>query len=102
MEEIIIALIGSAATIITTLITSKKHQRHMDKSEAKTAILFMILEDKQQNDDGHLPVNYTNILYEYDKYHEAGGNSYITEKVDEYKKWYKAIEAGIDKKKSIG
>ena len=101
MEEIIIALIGSAATIITTLITSKKHQKHMDKSEAKTAILFMILEDKQQNDDGHLPVNYTNILHEYDIYHAAGGNSYITEKVEEYKKWYKEIETGLDKKQSI-
>jgi hypothetical protein len=101
MEEIIIALIGSIATIVTTLITSKKHQKHMDKSEAKTAILFMILEDKQQNDDGYLPVNYTNILHEYDIYHAAGGNSYITEKVEEYKKWYKEIETGLDKKQSI-
>ena len=99
MQEIIIALIGSLATIATTLITSKKHQRHMDKSEAKTAILFMILEDKQENDDGHLPVNYTNILHEYDNYHAAGGNSYITKKVEDYKKWYADIEAALDKNK---
>lgn len=97
MTEIIVALIGSIATIITTLSTSKKHQRHMDKMESKTAILFMILEDKDEYKDGHLPVNYTNILHEYDIYHAAGGNSYITEKVNEYKKWYAEIEEGLTK-----
>lgn len=97
MTEIIVALIGSIATIITTLITSKKHRRHMDKTESKTAILFMILEDKQDKDDGHLPANYKNILHEYDIYHAAGGNSYITEKVEAYKKWYAEIEEGLTK-----
>lgn len=71
----------------------------MDKSESKTAILFMILEDKQETDDGHLPANYKNILHEYDVYHNAGGNSYITEKVEAYKKWYAKIEAELDKSK---
>ena len=49
---------------------------------------MMIMEDRLWN-EGKLPVTYQNILHEYDIYHENGGNSYITEKVESYKTWFK-------------
>ena len=48
---------------------------------------------------GNIPENYQNILKEYDIYEKNGGNSYVHEKVDAYKKWYVAWQAKhIDKK----
>ena len=42
--------------------------------------------------EGKLPTNYQSVLLEYDNYRKAGGNSYVTEKVEEYKKWFKEQE----------
>ena len=94
MESIIVSLIGAIATITTTLISSKKASIKADRYDAKNAIIMMILEDHMLVAEKKLPVNYQNILHEYDIYHENGGNSYITEKVEAYKAWFKANEKG--------
>ena len=60
----------------------------------------MIMEDHMAVAEHHLPTNYQNVLDEYDIYHKTGGNSYITEKVDEYKHWFLEIQKqDIDSKK---
>ena len=38
--------------------------------------------------EGHLPTNYQAVLHEYDVYKKNGGNSYISQKVEEYKTWF--------------
>lgn len=94
-EPIIIALIGAIAgglptlaTIISAILQNRSSSRHA----AKQSILQMILEDHISVAEKHIPTNYQNILSEYDIYHKNGGNSYLTQKVDDYKKWYSAIE----------
>ena len=92
MEAIVVSFIGALATIITTLISARKAESKADRYDAKNAIIMMILEDRILAAEGKLPVNYQNILHEYDVYHQNGGNSYITEKVENYKKWFKEYE----------
>lgn len=92
MESIIVSFIGALATITTTLISARKAESKADRYDAKNAIIMMILEDRILATEGKLPVNYQNILHEYDVYHQNGGNSYITEKVENYKKWFKEYE----------
>lgn len=87
-----ISLGGSIVTAITTVVTTIIRGRASTRHSAKESILQMILEDHVANSEGQLPVNYQNILEEYDSYHKNGGNSYVTEKVEEYKKWFIAIE----------
>ena len=81
-------IVTAITTVITTIIRGRASARH----SAKQSILQMILEDHQAVSEGHVPTNYQNILSEYDEYHRTGGNSYITEKVEEYKKWFIAVE----------
>lgn len=81
-------IVTAITTIVTTIIRGRASARH----SAKQSILQMILEDHLAHAEGHLPTNYQNILDEYDEYHRTGGNSYITEKVDDYKKWFLSIE----------
>ena len=57
----------------------------------------MILEDHMANQEGHLPTNYQNILHEFDIYTKSGGNSYVAEKVEEYKKWFIEVERSKQK-----
>lgn len=100
-DPVIIAIIGAVAgglptvaTIITALLQARTSNRH----NAKQSIFQMILEDKVAVLYGGIPSNYQNILNEYDIYHENGGNSYVTEKVEAYKKWYIQWQAShIDK-----
>jgi hypothetical protein len=62
----------------------------------------MIIEDKVAVLFNGVPSNYQNILNEYDIYHKNGGNSYVTEKVENYKKWYIEWQAGhVDRKPPI-
>lgn len=93
MEDIIITAITicipSTATIVTALIQS----RTMNKHAARQSILQMIMEDHLAVSEGKLPTNYQNILTEYDVYTKNGGNSYCSEKVEEYKRWFAAIQA---------
>ena len=92
MESIIVSLIGAIATIATTVISARKAGSKADKYDAKNSIIMMILEDRMLVAENKLPVNYQNILHEYDIYHQNGGNSYITEKVEAYKSWFKEYE----------
>lgn len=93
MEAIIVSLIGALATIATTVISARKAESKADRYDAKNSIIMMIMEDRLLWNEGKLPVNYQNILHEYDIYHANGGNSYITEKVEAYKVWFKQIQA---------
>ena len=77
-------IVTAITTVITTIIRGRASARH----SAKQSILQMIMEDHIAAAEGHLPTNYQNILDEYDEYHHTGGNSYITEKVSDYKKWF--------------
>lgn len=89
-------IVSAIVTVITTIIRGRASARH----SAKQSILQMILEDHQAVSEGHLPTNYQNILDEYDEYHKTGGNSYITEKVNDYKKWFVEIQKqDVDNKK---
>ena len=93
MEAIVVSFIGALATITTTLISARKAESKADRYDAKNSIIMMIMEDRLLWNEGKLPVNYQNILREYDIYHANGGNSYITEKVEAYKVWFKQIQA---------
>ena len=102
-DTVLLALIslgGAAITAITTVITTIIRGRASARHSAKQSILQMIMEDHMAHAEGHLPTNYQNILDEYDEYHNTGGNSYITEKVNDYKKWFiEAEKKRVDKKK---
>lgn len=81
-------IVSAIVTVITTVIRGRASARH----SAKQSIFQMILEDYTAEARGKLPTNYQNILDEYDVYHKTGGNSYVTQKVEEYKKWFLSIE----------
>ena len=91
MEKIVIALITVLIPSITTIITSLIAKRDNYIHNAKQSILQLIVEDKIRVMEGGIPENKQNILKEYDDYDKHGGNSYVKEKVENYKKWYSAI-----------
>ena len=86
-------VLGAVGAIITTIVTARRASSKADRYDAKNSILMMIAEDHQQVMEGKLPINYQNVLHEYDIYHANGGNSYISEKVEDYKTWFKEIQA---------
>lgn len=100
-DPVIIAIIGAIASALPTLATiiaALFQNRTSSRHNAKQSIFQMILEDKVAVLFGGIPSNYQNILNEYDIYHKNGGNSYVTEKVEAYKKWYADWQkAHIDK-----
>lgn len=97
-EQIIISLITAGLPVLATAISSLANRRRTDRNAAKQSILQMIMEDHIAVNEGHLPTNYQNVLHEYDIYHKNGGNSYVSEKVEEYKSWFTKIEAAaLDK-----
>ena len=91
-EGIIIALISAGIPTVATAIAAFIQARTATRNSAKSDILQMIMEDHIAVQEGHLPVNYQNILNAYEKYHNAGGDEFITDKKEEYKKWFHAIE----------
>lgn len=98
-EQIIVSLITAGLPVLATAISSLANRRRSDRNAAKQSILQMIMEDHIAVQEGHLPTNYQNVLHEYDIYHKNGGNSYVSEKVEEYKAWFTRIEAeALDKK----
>ena len=99
-EAIIIALITAGFPTLTTAITAICQSRVAKKNAAKDSILQMIMEDHLSALEEGLPTNYQNILHEYDVYSKNGGNSYIHDKVDEYKKWFKHLEGEKHGRKS--
>lgn len=92
-EGIIIALISAGIPTVATAITAYFQAHSSNKHAAKQSIFQMILEDHVAWQERKLPTNYQNILHEYDEYHKNGGNSYVTEKVEDYKKWHARIQA---------
>lgn len=97
-EQIIISLITAGFPVVATAVSSLLNRRRTDRNAAKQSILQMIMEDHIAVHEGHLPTNYQNVLHEYDIYHKNGGNSYVSEKVEEYKAWFTKIEAAaLDK-----
>jgi len=95
-----IALISAGIPTIATTITAIIQARTSNKHAAKQSIFQMILEDHVAWQERKLPTNYQNILHEYDEYHKNGGNSYVTEKVEAYKKWHARVQAEALPKKS--
>lgn len=101
-DAIVIALIAAiagalptVATIVTALIQARSNKRNF----AKQSILSLINDDMTRALYGRIPENYQNVLDEYDQYHKNGGNSYITTKVEDYKKWYVEWQnSHVDKK----
>lgn len=92
-EAVIIALITAGIPTLATAITATIQAKNARRNSAKQSIFQMILEDHIAVQEKHLPTNYQNILDEYDIYHRNGGNSYVTEKVDNYKSWFSLIQA---------
>lgn len=91
-ESVIIAIISAFIPTITTAITTAIQYRYATRNAAKSDILQMILEDHQAVQEGHLPTNYQNILNAYERYHKAGGDEFITDKKEDYKKWFISVE----------
>lgn len=89
MTDIYVALITVSIPSIVTLVTHLFSQRTSKMHSAKQSILQMIMEDVIAVEVLHkLPVNRSNIYYEYDHYKKNGGNSDIDKKMQEYEKWY--------------
>lgn len=82
-------LLPVITTIITYLYTKRASARH----SAKQSILQMIMED-QFNWElfRKFPINYGNVMNEYEVYHKNGGNGEVTKRVEEYKDWYNKNE----------
>lgn len=91
-DSIIIALITAGFPTLTTAITAACQARATKKNAAKQSILQMIMEDHMAVQENKLPTNYQNILHEFDIYKKNGGNSYVEEKITEYKKWFISVE----------
>lgn len=100
-DPVLIALITSIAAglpTVATVVTAILQDRASKRNFAKQSILNLINEDKTEALYGNMPDNYQNILHEYDQYSKNGGNSYVAEKVEAYKKWYTDWQkAHIDK-----
>lgn len=82
------ALFSAGIPSIVTAITAVLQKRANNMHAARQSILQLILEDHVAVQEGHLPTNYQAVFHEYDIYKKNGGNSYITQKVEEYKTWF--------------
>ena len=95
--QIIVTLITVCVPACVTLITTNSVKRQANKHSCRSDIMQLIIEDHVRFAEGNLPENYQAILGEYDEYISNGGNSYIKEKVEDYKKWYAEVKK-LDKK----
>lgn len=93
-NEVLIALISAGIPTLATTVTAIIQSRASTRHAAKQSILQMILEDRVAVQEKSLPMNYQNVLREYDDYHKNGGNSFVTDKVNNYKEWFSQIEKG--------
>ena len=93
-EGIIIALISAGIPTVATAIAAFVQARTATRNSPKSDSRQMIMEDHIAVQEGHLPVNYQNILNAYEKYHNAGGDEFITDKKEDYKRWFKTVEKG--------
>lgn len=89
----IIELSKVAFPVVTTLVTYFYTRRANVRHSAKQSILQMIMEDQLNWEMFRkFPVNYGNIINEYEVYHKNGGNGEVTKKVNEYRDWYQKNE----------
>lgn len=92
MTEVYIALISAGIPAIVNIVTYIFSQRTSKMHSAKQSILQMMMEDVIAVEIlKKLPVNHSNIYYEYDHYKQNGGNSDIDQKMKEYEVWYNKI-----------
>ena len=92
MEDIIVAAITIGIPSTVTFATALIQSRVSNKHAARQSILQLIMEDHITVAEGGFPTHYQSGLHEFDIYKKAGGNSYISEKVETYKKWLKEQE----------
>lgn len=92
MEDIIINIITVGIPSATSIIVGFFNYKVASRNSAKSSILQLIMEDRMDWKDGKFPSNYQAVLHEYDIYTKAGGNSYVKERVEAYKAWYKGIQ----------
>lgn len=86
IEAILVAVITALIPAVVNLITSGKVMRRSRLESAKSHILTLITEDRVRMLSKQDPINYQHIMYEFDRYRRYGGNSYMCDKVKEYKK----------------
>ena len=87
ISQIIVAAITVCVPALVTILTTRSVKKQANKHSARQSILQLIIEDKVRVIEKGLPENYQAVLDEFDEYQRTGGNSYIHEKVEEYKKW---------------
>lgn len=92
MEDIIINIITVGIPSVTSIVVGFLNYKAASRNSAKASILQLIMEDRMDWKDGKFPSNYQAILHEYDVYKKNGGNSYVEERVNQYKDWYKGIQ----------
>lgn len=85
---IIVAIISAGIPAVVTLVANKGVKKQANKHNARSNILQLIMEDHLKVMEGGLPENYQSILDSFDEYKACDGNSYVHDKVEEYKKWY--------------
>lgn len=95
--DIVVSLITAGIPSVATVVVAFFQSRTMNKHAARQSILQLIMEDHIAAAEGRLPTNYQSVLLEYDNYKKAGGNSYVTEKVEAYKVWFKEQEKRMKK-----
>lgn len=92
MKDIIINIITVGIPSVTSIIVGFLNYKVASRNSAKASILQLIMEDRMDWKDGKLPSNYQAVLHEWDIYHKNDGNSYVEERVNQYKDWYKEIQ----------
>lgn len=92
MEDILINVIAVGVPSATSVIVGFFNYKVASRNSAKSSILQLIMEDRMDWKDGKFPSNYQAVLHEYDIYKKNGGNSYVEERVNQYKVWYKEIQ----------
>lgn len=93
VSPIIVAALTSTIPSIVSYVNSRTLLKQNAKNSARQSILQLIMEDHLRVAEKHLPENYQAVLEEYDRYSRNGGNSYVHDKVNEYKKWYREINS---------
>ena len=94
VAQIVVAIITVCVPTLATTLATKSMKKQANKHSTRSDIMQLIIEDYVREIRGKPPENYQAILDEYDEYKETGGNSYIHEKVGEYKRWHKDQEGG--------
>ena len=92
MEDIVVTAITVGIPSATSIVVGFFNYKISARNSAKSSILQLIMEDRMDWKDGKFPSNYQAVLHEYDIYKKNGGNSYVEERVNQYKTWYKGIQ----------